>query len=430
MQQSSSPVQFQKYSAASVGIALNDIDKNALDIIERLHEAGYGAWLVGGGVRDLLMGEKPKDFDIATSARPDQVLPLFKRSRRIGRRFTIVHVLHRGPRSRQPPYSPPYSEVATLRGRPKRVDAMGKILDDNRWSERLEDDVVRRDFSINALYLNPLNGELLDYTGGVEDMRSRRLVVVGEPVQRFREDPVRILRLVRFRARYDFVIGQQELAAVKACRETLKTVDTARMLGEVEKMLLSGRGVKTARELESLHLMEYLMPHWNQPVSREPGQDAKKLFFAALAHVDLQVQQGRKAHWSTLVAAFLWPAYRAAAASLRSHEECTAAAAQLLRQQMAQVSMYRAEQDKVIGACLTQARWSKDRMPVGTLVSKAFPLALRLAALRREAGEPQMADFNYAEWRNRHHKARAEQPAPTGRSRRAGRRRRPAAGRD
>ena len=182
-------------------ISRDNIDDNALKVLYRLHKAGYRALLVGGGVRDLLMNHVPKDFDIATDAHPEQVKKLFSNCRLIGRRFRLAHIF----------FGREIIEVATFRAShegddPDRVqDDAGRILRDNVYGD-IEDDVWRRDFTVNALYYDIADFSVVDYTGAMEDLQKRQLKLIGDPETRYREDPVRMLRAVRFAAKLDFSI--------------------------------------------------------------------------------------------------------------------------------------------------------------------------------------------------------------------------------
>ncbi|RYE87091.1 MAG: polynucleotide adenylyltransferase PcnB, partial [Oxalobacteraceae bacterium] len=182
------------------GIDPRSVSSNAIRVTQALQEAGYQAFVVGGAVRDMLLGVKPKDFDIATDATPEQVKKLFRRAFIIGRRFQIVHVM----------FGQDLLEVTTFRGNgsdnaPK--DEHGRVLRDNSFGPQHED-AARRDFTINALYYDPASQQVLDYHGGMEDIRNKLLRIIGVPEERYREDPVRMLRVVRFAAKLGFSIEQ------------------------------------------------------------------------------------------------------------------------------------------------------------------------------------------------------------------------------
>ena len=218
-------------------VSPEDISDHALKVIRRLHEANYDAYLVGGGVRDLLLGKKPKDFDIATNALPEQANKQFRNSRLIGRRFRLLHV-HFGRE---------IIEVATFRGHHKDAEEEdaaqgvirdGMILRDNVYGSMCED-AWRRDFTVNALYFCPRENTLVDYTGGFEDLQARLLRIIGDPEQRYMEDPVRMLRAARFAAKLNFVLHPETEAPLAKLATRLNAVPPARLFEEVLKLFLN-----------------------------------------------------------------------------------------------------------------------------------------------------------------------------------------------
>ena len=209
----------------------------------RLQDAGFKAFIVGGAVRDLLLGIEPKDFDIATDARPEQVKPLFRRAFIIGRRFRLVHV-HVGAET---------IEVSTFRAAQTGDDATdehGRLLSDNVYGSQAED-AARRDFTINALYFDPATEEVWDYVGGVADIRARRLKLIGPPVTRYREDPVRMLRAVRLAAKLGIAIEPKTAAPIPKLAPLIGNVPPARLFDEMQKLLLSGHAVETVKSLRA-----------------------------------------------------------------------------------------------------------------------------------------------------------------------------------
>lgn len=205
-----------------------DVDPDALEVIFRLKSAGHIAYLVGGGVRDLLLGKCPKDFDISTSARPEQIKELFgKRCLLIGQRFRLAHVR----------FGPKALEVSTFRAGDPSSSTL--ILRDNRWGNA-EEDVLRRDFTINALFYDPTTHTVLDYVGGYQDIQHKLLRTIGDPYVRFKQDPVRMIRLLKFRARFGFEVDHKCERALQSCKEEILKSAPARVLEEVFKMLESG----------------------------------------------------------------------------------------------------------------------------------------------------------------------------------------------
>ena len=218
----------------------SQISRGAQDVTRKLQQAGFKAFVVGGAVRDLLLGIAPKDFDIATDATPEQVKPLFRRAFIIGRRFRLVNVLA----------GPETIEVSTFRARQTGDDASdehGRLLSDNVFGSQAED-ALRRDFTCNALYFDPVSEEVWDYVGGVPDVRARRMRLIGDPVTRYREDPVRMLRAARLAAKLGLTIEKKTAAPIPELAPLLQNVPPARLFDEMEKLLLSGHAAGIGEE--------------------------------------------------------------------------------------------------------------------------------------------------------------------------------------
>lgn len=288
------------------GIPPEAISDHALKVIRRLHEAEYDAYLVGGGVRDLLLGEKPKDFDIATNALPEQANKQFRNSRLIGRRFRLLHVL----------FGREIIEVATFRGHHKDGDDEGAahgvvrdgmIVRDNVYGTMCED-AWRRDFTINALYFCPRENKLMDYTGGFEDLQARLLRMIGDPEQRYMEDPVRMLRAVRFAAKLRFNLHPDTEAPLIRLASKLSAVPAARLFDEVLKLFLSGYAEKTFELLQRYRLFEPLFPY-TQPFLNDPSSVAYQMLLRGLRNTDARVAVGKPVTPAFLFAIMLWPAF-------------------------------------------------------------------------------------------------------------------------
>lgn len=237
------------------------LDPRAVEVVLRLHQAGYEAYMVGGCVRDLLLGRQPKDFDIATSARPEQIRRLFRRSRIIGRRFRLVHVYH----------GRDVFEVSTFRRAPDQDEESEAqlIRSDNVFGSARED-ALRRDFSVNALLLDPVTDEILDWCGGMEDLRHGRLLSIGDPRRRFLEDPVRILRLVKFVRRLGFKPGSDEVAAARELAHHLEHAAPPRVVEEVFRLMLTGDSEGVLEDLGELGLMPLLLPDLAEWLDEKP----------------------------------------------------------------------------------------------------------------------------------------------------------------
>ena len=285
-------------SRAEHSVSRAHISKNALNVLYGLHKAGYEACLVGGGVRDLLLGVTPKDFDIATNASPEQVRATFRNCRLIGRRFRLAHV-HFGPE---------IIEVATYRASHDKAEDDDyarldgdRILRDNVYGTR-EEDVIRRDFTVNALYYRIEDFSLIDHVGALDDIELRRLRTIGDPEQRYREDPVRMLRAVRLAAKLDLSIEAATEAPLFDLGYLLETVPQARLFDEAVKLLLAGHGVRSYELLRQYRLLDYLFPI----ESGAPEPERERLIEAALANTDQRVAAGLPVTPAFLIAVLLW----------------------------------------------------------------------------------------------------------------------------
>jgi poly(A) polymerase len=290
-------------------ISRKQISSAALRVLYRLNEAGYAAYLVGGAVRDLLIGGQPKDFDVATDATPEDVRRLFRNCRLIGRRFRLAHVV----------FGPEIVEVATFRGSGDggedgagdRHVVDGRIVRDNVWGT-LEEDALRRDFTVNALYYNIADFSVRDYVGGFEDVQRRVLRLIGDPVQRYREDPVRMLRAVRLSAKLDFAIAPEARAPFADLGELLAQAPPARLFDETLKMFLAGSGLKSFRALEQSGLIGAVFPLTARALAFR-GDSFRALVEAGLAGTDARVAEGKSVTPAFLFAVLLWGAVRAQA---------------------------------------------------------------------------------------------------------------------
>ncbi|MBP6103710.1 MAG: polynucleotide adenylyltransferase PcnB [Gammaproteobacteria bacterium] len=288
-------------------LSRSNIGAYALKVLYTLHNAGYQAYLVGGGVRDLLLEIHPKDFDVATDAKPEQIRALFRNCRLIGRRFRLAHVYFGGH----------IIEVATFRGHASLDEKNqvvhskeGMILRDNIYGT-LEDDVFRRDFTINALYYNIGDFSLVDYVGGLKDLNARCIRVIGNPSQRYREDPVRILRAIRFAAKLEFQIDPLSEAVIRQSGHWLQDIHEARLLDEYPKLFLMGFGYNSFVLLKQYALFEPLFPQSAQILKGEQGERVEDFIEHALKDTDQRVATHQSVTISFLIATFLWHAVEA-----------------------------------------------------------------------------------------------------------------------
>ena len=294
----------------------NQFSRNAVNVVDRLQKAGYQAYLVGGCVRDLLIGVTPKDFDVATSATPEQVRAEFRNARVIGRRFKLVHV-HFGRE---------IIEVATFRSNHPQGEGEensnlsarnenGRILRDNVYGTQ-ESDAQRRDFTINALYFDISGERVLDYAHGVHDIRNRLIRLIGDPEQRYLEDPVRMLRAARFAAKLDFEIEKHSAEPIQRLAPMLRDIPSARLFDEVLKLFLAGRAERTFELLLEYDLFAPLFPASARALERNP-EYAGELIRRALANTDERIARGKPVTPAFLFAALLWPALPARALQLQ-----------------------------------------------------------------------------------------------------------------
>ncbi len=281
-----------------------NISDNAIKVLHRLHRGGYQSFLVGGCVRDLLLGHQPKDFDVATDARPEEVRQLFRNCRLIGRRFRLAHI-HFGRE---------IIEVATFRATHDaldgddvrgQTDAGGRILRDNRYG-KLEDDVWRRDFTANALYYTLDGYSIWDYVGGVKDIEQRLLKVIGDPETRYREDPVRMLRAVRFSAKLGFTIDELSEQPLWQLGDLLADVPPARLFDELSKMFLTGCATESLRLLEHYDLLTYLFPSLSAELASDTDGKLRRLIDGGVASTDARVDEEKPVTTFFLFAVLLW----------------------------------------------------------------------------------------------------------------------------
>ena len=281
-------------------VSRKDISRGALKVLYGLHDNGYRACLVGGAVRDLLLGGHPKDFDIATNATPEEVKRIFRNCRLIGRRFRLAHVI----------FGPEIVEVATFRGtgvegEGDRHMVDGRIVRDNVWGT-IEEDAVRRDFRVNALYYDIADFSVIDFVGGMEDLEQRRLHLIGDPELRYHEDPVRMLRAARLAAKLDFAIDPTASAPFAALGHLLGEAPPARLFDETMKMFMAGHGLASFRMLERCDLLKHLFPGTARALAREGRGALRSLVENGLSGTDARVRQDKPVTPAFLFAVLLW----------------------------------------------------------------------------------------------------------------------------
>ena len=327
-----------EFGAAEHGIDPSLLDERAIRVVTTLQDAGYEAYVVGGAVRDLLVHRRPKDFDVATNATPEQVKGLFRRAFIIGRRFRIVHVIHGRGRDHE------VIEVSTFRaymdasaaeqvtGNEKTskdaiadkshvVDASGRVLRDNVWGPQIED-AARRDFTVNAMYYDPRTQTVVDYHGGLKDAKAKLLRMIGDPLTRYREDPVRILRVVRFAAKLGFSIEPKTQKPLRETAALLANVPTSRLFDEMMKLLQTGHALASLAQLKTQGLERGIFPVLDSVFSRtEEGGARQKFIELALNDTDRRVGEGKPVAPSFMLACMLWHDVQNAWAELKAKGE-------------------------------------------------------------------------------------------------------------
>lgn len=294
-------------------VSRRDISPNALRVLYRLREGGFAAYLVGGAVRDLLIGGHPKDFDVATNATPDEVKGLFRNCRLIGRRFRLAHVV----------YGREIIEVATFRANSddgsgdRELHEGGRLLRDNVYGS-IEEDAVRRDFTVNALYYAIEDFSVRDYVGGYEDVRNRLMRLIGDPESRYREDPVRMLRAVRLAAKLDFEIETATATPIPQLAPLLRDAAPARLFEECLKLFLAGHAVQSFIGLERHGLLSVLLPETAAALKANRSGALRRMLLEGLKGTDARVANDEPVSPAFLFALLLWPAYCRALMSLQA----------------------------------------------------------------------------------------------------------------
>ena len=300
-------------------LSRRNISDAALRVLRGLNAAGYDSYLVGGGVRDLLLGKQPKDFDIATDATPEQIKKVFKNSLIIGRRFKIVHVR----------FGREIFEVTTFRGPHNNLNVVGAkgqqnikglesaqsnkglILRDNVYG-RIDEDAERRDFTVNSLYYTLENFVILDFTNGIQDIQKKMIRIIGEPTERYTEDPVRMLRALRFSAKLNFKIEPKTLEPIDKLAHLLGSISTARLFDESIKLLATGHATKSFENLKLYKIGQYLFGPTLSALATDftKKQQSSRLLDLALHNTDLRLAEGKSVTPGFLFAALLWPVFQ------------------------------------------------------------------------------------------------------------------------
>lgn len=386
-----SPHPFETIGASQHGIRPEQVSPGARRTCEALQQAGFKAYVVGGAVRDLIAGIVPKDYDIATDATPDQVRGLFRRARIIGRRFQIVHVMQ----------GAETLEVSTFRAAHDAdtlKDEHGRVLRDNVWGN-MEEDAARRDFTVNALYYDPANGQVFDYHHGVRDLQRKTLRMIGDARARYREDPVRMLRAMRLSAKLDLRLDPQVQTPIREMAELIENVPLSRLFDEMLKLLFSGHAVECLKRLRADGLHHGLLPMLDVILEQPLGE---KFVMLALADTDARVREGRRTSPGFLFATLLWHEVLANWETRKKNGELPvpamhAAMDEVLDTQGEKLAITRRIAGDIKDIWLLQPRFEKrsGRAPFRLVEQQRFRAAWDFLRLRAESGE---APQELADW--------------------------------
>jgi poly(A) polymerase len=381
------PIQF---SVDQLQIDLSRVSKNAIKVVEMLQNAGYSAFIVGGGVRDLLLNLKPKDFDVATNATPEQVRQVFRSALIIGRRFRIVHVR----------FGREIIEVTTFRAHHEQTsnakDAKqsdhGLLLLDNVYGD-IESDAFRRDFTVNALYLEPKTRQIFDFADGITDLKKRQLRIIGEPEARYREDPVRMLRAVRFAAKLGFKLEPNSERPMAALAPLLAHIPPARMFEEVLKLFISGSATACLHLLRQYGLFYYLFPGTEDTLKAGNEIDAAIAERVAI-NTDKRIRSDQRVTPAFIFAAFLWlPLHHAvrkyAAQGMSSQDALQRASGEIISKQLTRTAIPKRFLIPLKEIWTLQWRLGKrdNGKAYGLLEHPRFRAAYDFLLLREDAGE-------------------------------------------
>jgi len=378
-------------------ISRKDISPNALRVLYRLRDAGFGAYLVGGAVRDLLVGGNPKDFDVATDATPEEVKALFRNCRLIGRRFRLAHVV----------FGREIIEVATFRANSddgsgdRQLHEGGRLLRDNVYGT-IEDDAIRRDFTANALYYAIEDFSVRDYTGGFEDVQNRVMKLIGHPETRYREDPVRMLRAVRLAAKLGFRIDEATAAPLPVLAPLLREAAPARLFEECLKLFLSGHAEQSFLGLERHGLLPVLLPESAAAMKANRNGALRSMLLEGMRSTDARVAAGEPVSPAFLFALLLWPAYCRALMALQAQgmhaaEAQRRAADRVTVHQLETIALPRRFSLPMQEIWLLQARFAQRKRVGRLLAHPRFRAAYDFLVLRQAASEEHAEEARF--WR-------------------------------
>lgn len=385
------------------------ISNNALKVLYRLNKGGYEAYLVGGGVRDILLGLTPKDFDIVTNATPEQIKGLFRNCRLIGRRFRLAHIV----------FGRDIIEVATFRGhhddtsgkntKISKQSDQGMLLRDNIYGS-IEEDAERRDFTINALYYSTQDFKVYDFAGGVHDIEQRKIRLIGDPETRYREDPVRMLRAIRFATKLDMTISPETEAPIKPLASLLSNIPAARMFEEFLKLFVSGKAQANFNLLREYDLFEHFFPAVeralcaNDNFSLEESDLMTQFIAKALDNTDIRIANDQRVTPAFLFASILWFPLQKRIETLKANNDILPQDAffqayhELMSEQQQSVAIPKRFQLPIKDIWILQERFEKrdPKRAFKTLEHPKFRAGYDFLLLRAEFGDDQIKEL--AKW--------------------------------
>lgn len=382
-------------------ISRKQISPNAVKVLYKLAEAGYHGFLVGGGVRDLLLGKSPKDFDIATDASPEQLKSLFRNARIIGRRFKIIHLRFGREIIEVTTFRAPHDSEnkidddvprRRIQNQASAHSTAGMILRDNVYGN-IDEDALRRDFTINALYYTIDKFRILDFSTGLDDLESKQIRMIGDPAERYKEDPVRMLRAIRFAAKLGFTIEENTEKPINELAHLLESISTARLFDETIKLMTGGDAVKTFELLRRYRPGDYLFAPTFRALDKLSGPPCK-LVDLALKNTDGRLAEGKSVTPAFLFAALLWPVLQLRLESQKSdqgnqHQLFQQAAQEVLMEQIQYTAVPKRFTIAAKEIWELQARLMRDnkRSVEGSFSHPRFRAAYDFLLLREEAGE-------------------------------------------
>ena len=369
-------------------ISRSNINENALKVLYRLKNAGYKAYLVGGSVRDLLLGLKPKDFDVVTDARPEQIRELFRNCRLIGRRFRLAHIR----------FGREIIEVSTFRAPHQTVAGEGhtedgRIVRDNVYGD-IDDDVWRRDFTVNALFYNIEDFSLVDYVGGLSDIKAKQLRLIGDPVERYREDPVRMLRAVRFAVKLGFTLHPATEQPITELDHLLQDIPPARLFEEFMKLFMNGCALAAYNQLRRYGLFVHLFPETDQALDKDNSGFMHGLLSNAFKNTDIRLTEDKPVTPGFLIATLLWiPMIRLAEGyksnGLSEMDAISLASDSVISRQVKSISMPRrfTQMAREIWNLQTRLKHHHGNRPYRLVSHPRFRAAYDFLLLRKEVGD-------------------------------------------